>query len=66
MVEVLRERYRIPFLAQPPLSKDQISFVSYAPSSIKGAALEKELLELSNKGAVETKFITLSGLGVNT
>ena len=53
MVEVLREGYRIPFSAQPPLSKEPISFSSYAPSSIKGAALEKELLELSSKGAVE-------------
>ena len=53
MVKVLREGYRVPFLAQPPLSKDPISFVSYAPSSIKEAALEKGLLELANKGAVE-------------
>ena len=53
MVEVLREGYRIPFLAQPPLSRELISFASYSPSSIKGSALRKELLELTNKGAVE-------------
>ena len=52
-MEVLGEGYRIPLSAQPPLSLESISFISYDPSSIKGLVLEKELLELSSKGTVE-------------
>ena len=47
------EGYRIPLSAQPPLSLEPISFISYDPSSIMGLVLEKELLELSSKGTVE-------------
>ena len=53
MVEVLREGYRIPFLQPPPLSAYPIPMPSYAPTSIKGAALEEVTLALIAKGAVE-------------
>ena len=39
VVEVLREGYRVPFLRPPPLSTELIPMPSYAPTSIKGAAL---------------------------
>ena len=45
--------YQIPFLQDPPLSKDPILFSSYHHSSIKGQALELELDALVDKGAVE-------------
>ena len=53
VVEVLREGYRIPFLRPPPLSTEPIPMPSYAPTSIKGAALEEVTLALIAKGAVE-------------
>ena len=53
VVEVLREGYRIPFLWPPPLSAEPIPMPSYAPTSIKGAALEGVTLALIAKGAVE-------------
>ena len=53
MVEILREGYRIPFLRPPPLSAEPIPMPSYAPTSIKGAALEEVTLALIAKGAVE-------------
>ena len=53
MVEVLREGYQIPFLSPPPLSRSPVGFDSYAPGSIRGQALEKELQDLVVKGAVE-------------
>ena len=53
MVEVLKEGYRIPFLAKPPLSLHPIPFNAYGPSSIKGRALEKEVATLLEVGAVE-------------
>ena len=52
-MEVLREGYRIPFLRPPPLSTEPIPMPSYAPTSIKGAALEEVTLALIAKGAVE-------------
>ena len=52
-VEVLREGYCIPFLRPPPLSTEPIPMPSYAPTSIKGAALEEITLTLIAKGAVE-------------
>ena len=52
-MEVLREGYRIPFLWPPPLSAEPIPMPSYAPTSIKGAALEEVTLALIVKGAVE-------------
>ena len=51
--EVLREGYRIPFLRPPPLFAEPIPMSSYAPTSIKGAALEEVTLALIAKGAVE-------------
>ena len=53
MVEVLRAGYQIPFVSRPPLSETPIPFDSYSPTSIKGKALESELLALVEKGAVE-------------
>ena len=53
VVEVLREGYRIPFCRPPPLSPEPIPMPSYAPSSIKRAALEEVTLDLIAKGAVE-------------
>ena len=53
VVEVLREGCCIPFFRPPPLSTDPISMPSYAPTSIKGAALEEVTLALIAKGAVE-------------
>ena len=53
VVEVRREGYRIPFLRLPPLSAEPIPMPSYAPASIKGAALEEVTLALIAKGAVE-------------
>ena len=52
-MEVLREGYRIPFLRPPPLSAEPIPMPLYAPTSIKGAALEEVTLALIAKGAVE-------------
>ena len=51
-MEVLREGYRIPFLRPPTLSAKPIPMPSYAPTSIKGAALEVTLALIA-KGAVE-------------
>ena len=42
--------YRIPFRSAPPLSSEPIPFPSYAPSSIRGKALEREVLFLVEKG----------------
>ena len=53
VVEVLRWRYRVPFLLKPPLAAEPIPFPSYSPSSIRGKALEKEVQSLVEKGAVE-------------
>ena len=43
----------MPFLRSPPLSAEPIPMPSYAPTSIKGAALEEVTLALIAKGAVE-------------
>ena len=53
VVEMLKEGYRIPFLAKPPLSPHPIPFNAYGPSSIKGQALEREVATLLEVGAVE-------------
>ena len=52
-MEVFREGYRIPFLWPPSLSAEPILMPSYAPTSIKRAALEEVTLALIAKGAVE-------------
>ena len=61
VVEVLREGYRIPFLRPPPLSAEPIPMSSYAPTSIKGAALEEVTLALIAKGAVELASLPSPG-----
>ena len=52
-MEVLRWGYRIPFRVVPTLSKEPIPFPLYSPSSIRGKALNAEVLSLVEKGAVE-------------
>ena len=52
-MEVLRLVYQIPFLSMPPLSEEPIPISSYSPSSIKGKVLEREILSLVKRGAVE-------------
>ena len=75
VVEVLREGYRIPFLRPPPLSTGLIPMPSYAPTSIKGAALGEVTLTFITMGAVELaplpspgfssrRFSSLEDLGV--
>ena len=53
VVEVLCWGYRIPFCTVPSLSKDPIPFPLYSPSSIRGKALNAEVLSLAENGAVE-------------
>ena len=52
-MEVLKEGYRIPFSAIPPLTKDPIKLNLFAPNSIRGRALAKEIESLTAIGAVE-------------
>ena len=53
VLEVLREGYRIPFLAPPPLSETPVMIPSYRESSMRGRALSGEISSLLDKGAVE-------------
>ena len=53
VAEVLRWGYQIPFRWAPTLSRDPIPLPAYAPSSIRGKALEGEVQALLNKGAIE-------------
>ena len=52
-MEVLKTGYRVPFSSPPPLSPVPIPLPSYSPTSIKGIALQGEILALIAKGAVE-------------
>ena len=52
-VEVLRWGYRIPFHWAPTLSEEPIPYPLYKPTSIRGKALEGEVLSLLEKGAIE-------------
>ena len=45
--------FQIPFRWAPTLSRDSIPLPAYAPSSIRGKALEGELQALLDKGAIE-------------
>ena len=49
----LRWGCRIPFRWAPTLSKETIPYPSYIPSSIRGKALEGEVLSLLEKGAIK-------------
>ena len=49
VVEVLRWGYRIPFRAVPTLSRYPIPCPSYSPSSIRGKALDAEVLSLLSR-----------------
>ena len=53
VVEVLRWGYCIPFRVVPTQPKKSIPYPSYSPSSIRGKALDAEVLSLVEKGAVE-------------
>ena len=53
VVEVFRCGYRIPFCRTPTLSREPIPYPAYSPSSIRGKALEGEVLSLLEKGAME-------------
>ena len=53
VVEVLRWGYHIPFRRHPTLSEEPIPYPAYSPSSIRGKALEGEVLSLLEKGAIE-------------
>ena len=52
VVEVLRVGYQIPFNRRPPLSERPLSLPAYSPQSIKGVALNQELQDILQKGAV--------------
>ena len=53
VMEVLWWGYRIPFRSAPTLSLDPIPFPTYSPSSIRGKALDREVVSLVEKRAVE-------------
>ena len=53
VMEVLWWGYRIPCRPAPPLSSEPIPFPAYTPLSIRGKALEQQVLSLVEKGAVE-------------
>ena len=53
VVEVLHWGYCSPFRVVPTLSKEPIPYPFYGPSSIRGKALDAEVLSLVEKGAVE-------------
>ena len=53
VVDVLRDGYRIPFSAPPPLTLVYRDHRAYAPGSRKFRALQDELLQLLAKGAIE-------------
>ena len=53
VVEVLRVGYQIPFDRRPPLSEHPFSLPAYSPQSIKGVALNQELQNILQKGAVK-------------
>ena len=61
VVEVLRWGYRIPFRWAPTLSEEPIPYPSYSPSSIRGKALEGEVLSLLEKGAIELASLPSPG-----
>ena len=52
VVEVLRVGYQIPFDRRPPLSERPLSLPAYSPQSIKGVALNEELQDILQQGAV--------------
>ena len=53
VVEVLQWGYRIPFRWASTLSEEPIPYPSYSPTSIRGKALEGEVLALLEKRAIE-------------
>ena len=53
ILDVLREGYRIPFSAPPPLTTDFRDSRGYPPGSLKSQALQLEIQHLWDKGAIE-------------
>ena len=53
VVEVLQNGYQIPFKTQPPTSENPIEFPSYLGNQEKLKALNKEVQEMLQKGAIE-------------
>ena len=53
VVEVLRVGYQIPFDRRPPLSECPLSLPGYSPQSIRGVALNQELQNILQQGAVK-------------
>ena len=53
VVEGLREGYRISFLKSPPLAQRPMGFGTYWTGSVRAEALETEVQQLLNKGAIE-------------
>ena len=53
VVVVLKMDYCVPFSSPPPLSSVPVPLPSYSPASIKGIALQGEILTLIAKGVVE-------------
>ena len=53
IVQVLKERYSVPFLSRPPLSSTPVPLPSYSPSSIRGLALSAAVADLQSKSAIE-------------
>ena len=56
---MLRTGYHIPFSSPPPLSPVPISMPSYSLFSVKGKALQEEVLPLLEKGTVELALPSL-------
>lgn len=58
ILDLLREGYRIPFSAPPPLTSLPKDFRAYTPGSLKGQALHSEVQQLEEKGAIEKAPLT--------
>ena len=53
VLSVLKEGYKIPFHQPPPLSPIPQEFPSYLGNQEKHSSLQKEVLDMINKGAIE-------------
>ena len=53
VVQVIREGYQIPFRELPPLSPRPIAFQTYHPSTPQFQALDQEISQMLEKGAIE-------------
>ena len=53
VVQVLCDRYRVPFVSRPPLSPVLLPLLNCTPSSIRGLALAAAAEDLQQKDAIE-------------